>query len=184
MRADQFPPLAADVVEAWTAAFARRDRPYFPDVVGLQLEELRTDYCRMRLPYRPELDQPAGVVHGGALATLIDTVVVPAVGSGYPPGWVYLTLNLDVQFLGAVRHEDAIAEGWVAQRGRSIVFCRAEVTSASGQAVAAGTLTYKVNPPPGHRPRRAEPHPGDETSAAGRPAGSAPTLRGVAREGT
>ncbi len=173
MRADQFPPLPADVADAWVAAFARRDRTYFPDVVGLQLEELRTDYCRMRLPYRPELDQPAGVVHGGALATLIDTVVVPAVGSGCPPGSVYLTLNLDVQFLGAVRQEDAVAEGWVAQRGRSIVFCRAEVSSASGRVAAAGTLTYKVSPPPGLGPKRAE-QPGDETPPAPRPAKSAP----------
>lgn len=147
MRADQFPPLPAGVADAWTR-FARRDRTYFPDLVGLQLEELRTDYCRMRLPYRPELDQPAGVVHGGALATLIDTVVVPAVGTAYPRGAVYLTLNLDVQFLGAVRGEDAVAEGWVVQRGRSIVFCRAEVLSASGQVAAAGTLTYKVRVPP------------------------------------
>ena len=43
----------------------------------------RSTTARMRLPYRDELNQPAGVVHGGAIATLIDTVVVPAVASAY-----------------------------------------------------------------------------------------------------
>ena len=146
MHADRFAPLPDDVAARWSR-FPNWDRTYFPNVVGLQVEELRTDYCRMRLPFRPELEQPAGVVHGGAIATLIDTVVVPPVGAAYPPGWVYLTLTMDIQYLGAVAGEDAIAEGWVVQRGRSIVFCRAEVATAGGKVAATGTLTYKVGPP-------------------------------------
>lgn len=146
MHADRFAPLPDDVAARWSK-FPNWDRTYFPNVVGLQVEELRTDYCRMRLPFRPELEQPAGVVHGGAIATLIDTVVVPPVGAAYPPGWVYLTLTMDIQYLGAVAGEDAIAEGWVVQRGRSIVFCRAEVATATGKVAATGTLTYKVGPP-------------------------------------
>lgn len=146
MHAERFPPLPPDVEARWSK-FPRWSRTYFPNVVGLELEELRTDYCRLRLPYRAELDQPAGVVHGGAIATLIDTVVVPAVGAAYDPGWQYLTLTMGIQYLGAVVGEDAIAEGWVTQRGRSIVFCQAEVTTASGRTAATGSLTYKVGPP-------------------------------------
>src|SRR5262245_9671519 len=143
MHADRFAPLPDDAAARW-AKFPSWDRTYFPNVVGLQVEELRTDYCRMRLPYRPELEQPHGVVHGGAIATLVDTVVVPAVGAAYPAGWRYLTLTMDIQYLGAVAGEDAVAEGWVVQRGRSIVFCRAEVTTAGGAPAATATLTYKV----------------------------------------
>jgi uncharacterized protein (TIGR00369 family) len=146
MRADRFAPLPADAAERW-AKFGNWDRTYFPNLVGLQVEELRTDYCRMRLPYRPELEQVAGVVHGGAIATLIDTVVVPAVGAAYGAGWTYMTVTMDIQYLGAVAGEDAIAEGWVTQRGRSIVFCQADVTTAGGRAAATGTLTYKVSAP-------------------------------------
>ena len=63
--------------------FAKWDTVWFPQFLGLELEEVRADYARMRLAYRRELDQPAGVVHGGVIATMIDTVVVPAVGTGY-----------------------------------------------------------------------------------------------------
>ena len=114
-------------------------------MVGLVLEEVRSGYGRMRLPYRPELRQPAGVVHGGAIATLIDTVVVPAVGGVYEERPRMLTIGMNVRYLGALVAEDAVGEGWVEQRGRSIVFCRAEVRSGSGALVADGTLVYKVS---------------------------------------
>jgi uncharacterized protein (TIGR00369 family) len=145
-RAGGHPPLTPDVAEAW-ARFPRWDRVYFPSLIGLEVEEIRQDYCRMRLPYRPELEQPAGVVHGGAIATLIDTVVVPAVGCAYTRDWVYMTIGMTISYLGAVAREDAIAEGWVDHRGRSLVFCAAEVVTASGKRAATGTLTYKVSPP-------------------------------------
>jgi uncharacterized protein (TIGR00369 family) len=146
MRADRFDPLPDDVAARWST-FGRWERTYFPKLVGLVLEELKADYCRMRLPYRPELEQVAGLVHGGAIATLIDTVVVPAVGAAYDQGWGYATLSMDVQYLAPVRGEDAVAEGWVTQRGRSIAFCRAEVSTASGRPAATGSLIYKITPP-------------------------------------
>ncbi|HEX8581509.1 MAG TPA: PaaI family thioesterase [Acidimicrobiales bacterium] len=142
--AERFAPLPADKVALWEG-FGNWDTVYFPQLVGLRVEEVRTDYCRMRLPYRPELDQPAGVVHGGAIATLIDTVVVPAIAAVYDERPRMLTISMNVQFLGAVVAQDAVAEGWVEQRGRSIVFCRAEVRSEDGRPCANGTLVYKVS---------------------------------------
>src|SRR3954471_22592097 len=120
-----FDPLPDHLHQRWSV-FGQWERVYFPSFVGLQVEEVRADYARMRLPYRPELDQPAGVVHGGALATLIDTVVVPAVASGYDEPYRYLTIDMQIQYMSAVIGEDAVAEGWIVRRGRSIVFCRAE----------------------------------------------------------
>src|SRR3546814_12390980 len=116
--------------------------------MGLQLEEIRTDYARMRLPFRPELEQPAGVVHGGAVATLVDTVVVPAVGQAYPADYAYFTIQMDDRYIGAVAKEDAIAAGWIEHRGRTVVFCRAEVRRESGQPVAAAPQPHPVPPPP------------------------------------
>jgi uncharacterized protein (TIGR00369 family) len=147
MHADRFEPLDQDRQGIWSTFLSWPGQRYFPNEVGLVLEEIRTDYCRLRLPYRPELDQPAGVVHGGAIATLIDTVVVPAIGQAYEPGRVYLTIGMNISYLGAVVKEDAVAEGWVEQRGKSIVFCAAEVRATSGKIAAQGTLTYKVGRP-------------------------------------
>lgn len=145
--ADRFAPLDGPVAERWAKFPHGWERTFFPNLVGLETEEIRTDYARMRLPFRAELEQPAGVVHGGAVATLIDTVVVPAVGQAYEAGWVYLTISMNIRFLGAVVQEDAIAEGWIEQRGKSTVFCRAEVRTPADRLVADGTLVYTVKPP-------------------------------------
>jgi len=143
--AERFEPLAPEQEAIWQV-FPGGAGVYFPTVVGLRIEEVRRDYARMRLPYRPELDQPAGVMHGGAIATLIDTVVVPAVASAYDHRPRMLTVNMVVQYLGAVVGEDAVAEGWVQKRGRSMVFCRAEVRTEQAGLVATGELVYAVRP--------------------------------------
>jgi len=142
-RADRFTPLPPEKAERF-AGFAPGRPEYFPGVVGIQLEEVRADYARMRLPFRSVLNQPAGVVHGGAIATLIDTVVVPAIASAYDEPHRYLTIDMQVQYMAAVIGEDAVAEGWITRRGRSTVFCRVEVLTEKAGLVATGTLVYKV----------------------------------------
>ncbi len=142
-RADAHAPLPPERLAVWSA-YGRWDEPYFPRLVGLEVEEVRHDYCRMRLPWRPELTQPAGVVHGGAIATLIDSVVVPAIGAYYEQRVGFVTIDMQIQYVGAVVQEDMIAEGWVTQRGKSITFCEAEVLTASGKRVARAKLTYRI----------------------------------------
>jgi uncharacterized protein (TIGR00369 family) len=146
VHAHRFPPLPPERAAQWSQ-FGRWSEPSFVNLVGIVLEEVRTDYARMRLPYRPALRQPAGVVHGGALATLIDVVVVPAVGGPYAEFRPLLTVDMHVSYLDAVREEDAVAEGWVEKRGRSTVFCRAEVRTAGGRLATTASLIYKVGPP-------------------------------------
>lgn len=142
-----FEPLPPARAEMWSR-FGNWGVVFFPSLVGLQLEEARLDYARMRLPFRPELNQPAGVVHGGAIATLIDTVVVPAIGGAYDAVPVMLTLNLNISFLSAIQGEDAIGHGWIVRRGKSVVFCETAVVGAdSGTLAATGTLTYAVRTP-------------------------------------
>jgi uncharacterized protein (TIGR00369 family) len=146
-RAGLHAPLTEEQVARWSK-FGQWETPLFPNVVGLQLEEVRTDYSRMRLPYRPELRQPGGVVHGGAISTLIDTVVVPALSSAYDEPQFLLTIDLQIRFLNSARETDLIGEGWVTRRGRSVSFCQAEIRrEVDGEVIAEGWLVYKVSPP-------------------------------------
>ncbi|HUS41518.1 MAG TPA: PaaI family thioesterase [Ilumatobacteraceae bacterium] len=144
-RADQYDPLPDEPAARW-AKYGRSDTVYYPMLLGLEVEEVRIDYCRMRLPFKPELLQPGGVVHGGAIASLMDAVLVPAVGSVLSRDDRYSTVDLHVQYIGAVRDEDVVAEGWVTKRGRSVVFCESEALgAASGRLIARSVLTYNVS---------------------------------------
>ncbi len=143
--ATRFAPLDPERARAWQDFPKFGDEVFFPRFVGLELEEVRVDYARMRLPYRPELDQPARVIHGGAIATLVDTAVVPAIGSAYDDRRELLTIGMHINYLAPIAGEDAIAEAWVEKRGRTMVFCRVEVRSASGALASTASLVYKVS---------------------------------------
>jgi uncharacterized protein (TIGR00369 family) len=147
-RADQFEPLSAEAADRW-AKFGKSDTVYYPMLLGLEVEETRVDYCRMRMPFKAELLHPGGIVHGGAIASLMDAVLVPAVGSVLGPKDRFSTVDLHVQYIGAVKDEDVIAEGWVTRRGRTVVFCESEAVGAtSGRRIAKSVLTYNVSPAP------------------------------------
>jgi uncharacterized protein (TIGR00369 family) len=146
-RSERFAPLSAERAAIWSQ-FGKWDTMWFPKFLGVEVEELRQDYARMRLPYRPEFRQPAGVVHGGVIASMIDTVVVPAVGSGYDQPRQLFTIDIQLRFLAPVVDDDLVAEGWISHRGRQIVFCDAEVRSGAGVLAATATLVYKVSSKP------------------------------------
>ena len=144
-RAEQFDPLPDDVAARWLK-FGSWDRIFYPSFLGMTVQEVRADYCRMLMQYKPELDQPQGLVHGGAIASLLDAVVVPAVGAAYAREVRFSTVDLHVQYMSAAKQEDLIAEGWVTKRGRSVVFCESEAIGASsGKVVARSVLTYNVS---------------------------------------
>ena len=144
-RAEQFDPLPDDVAARWLK-FGSWDRIFYPSFLGMTVQEVRADYCRMLMQYKPELDQPQGLVHGGAIASLLDAVVVPAVGAAYGREVRFSTVDMHVQYMSAAKQEDLIAEGWVTKRGRSVVFCESEAIGAtSGKVVARSVLTYNVS---------------------------------------
>ncbi|MFM7061989.1 MAG: PaaI family thioesterase [Actinomycetes bacterium] len=160
-RAEDFDLLPRSVLDRWSSFGTWPDQTYFPNLVGVEVEELRRDYARMRLPWRAELNQPQGLMHGGAIATLIDTVVVPAIGTAYEEPRMFSTIEMSVRYLGPVRSEDLVAEGWVTRRGRRVVFCDVEVRTASAVKVATGSLIYVVGSPAEDAPPASTEGPGD-----------------------
>jgi uncharacterized protein (TIGR00369 family) len=119
----------------------------YPNFLGMRFEEVRLEYGRLSLPYRPEFNQPAGMVHGGVIASVIDTVVVlPLLSALDSPPRKLLTIDLHIHYFDAAIEENLIAEGWVKRRGRSTAFVGAEVTSASGKLLAEGNMAYRIVP--------------------------------------
>lgn len=118
----------------------------YPSFLGLRYEEIKSEYARMRLPYRPEINQPAGIIHGGAIASLIDTAVVAAVLSGISePIKRMVTVDMHVHYMDAGFEEDLIAHAAVRRRGRTIIYLEVDVIGEnSGKTCAHGELSYMV----------------------------------------
>jgi len=119
------------------------NEPFF-ELLGLQPEETRPDFGRMRLPFKSDLQQACGLVHGGAIASLIDSAGVLAIKATVPEAIGGATVSMTVNYLAPAQQIDLIAEARILRRGRSIVFLDVDVLAPDGERVAKGQLTYKV----------------------------------------
>ena len=150
-RADSFDILDDETTQRWLR-FGRSGTTIYPMLLGLLVEDVRRDYCRMRMPFHEDLLQAAGVMHGGAFASLLDHVMVPAVGAVLEQDQNFSTVDMHVQFIrgvaGGDTAQDVVAEGWVIRRGRRTVFCESEAYGATtGDLLAKSLLTYSVSAP-------------------------------------
>ena len=93
---------------------------------------------------------PIGVVHGGLVCTLLDTVAGCAVHTTLPAGFGYTSIELKVNYLRPV-HETSgplTAIGTVTKPGRRVAFAEGEVLDAAGKLVANATSSLLVFPLP------------------------------------
>jgi uncharacterized protein (TIGR00369 family) len=131
-------PPAAEFVRAFvaTSPFARR--------TGLEVLALDADRAELRLPFDEGNVTVADVIHGGAIATLLD-VAVTAAAFCAPDGLEAksgATISLTVNYIRAGRG-DLLAVGRAVRRAGGLCFCEAEATDTEGQTVAAAIGTYR-----------------------------------------
>ena len=91
---------------------------------------------------------PLGGVHGGVIATLLDTAAGCSVHSTLAVGEMYTSLDLTTKFLRPVTVESGLlrCEGRVLNRGRRVALAQAELTDQSGRMVAHATSTCLIMP--------------------------------------
>ena len=130
------------------AEFIRQFLPNSPYVkhLGMKLIDIQKDQATLALPFTEEVITIGTTVHGGAIASLIDTAAMLAAWSGAevssnPRG---TTVALTVNYLAAAQQEDIQATARVLRRGKSLIYLDVEVQSASGTLVAKGLVTYKL----------------------------------------
>jgi uncharacterized protein (TIGR00369 family) len=114
--------------------------------LGIRLTDLQKDQATLTLPFASELITIGTTIHGGAIASLIDTSAMVAAWSGATASADTrgTTVALTVNYLAAAQKEDIQATARVLRRGRSLIYLDIEVHSASGTLVAKGLVTYKL----------------------------------------
>ena len=113
----------------------------FIKFVGIQTPQLGKGYARFLLPFKPDLANSIGLLQGGVIAALADEAVAFALYSLVPEGERFNTVEMKINFLGAVKEGDVTAEGHIAKRGRTISLGEFEVRQAD-RLVAKGLCTY------------------------------------------
>ncbi|MGY1673498.1 PaaI family thioesterase [Geodermatophilus sp. SYSU D00710] len=93
---------------------------------------------------------PIGVVHGGLVCTLLDSVAGCAVHTTLPHGVGYTSIELKVTYLRAVTQASGrlTAVGTVVKPGRRVAFAEGQVLDAAGKTVATASSSLLVFPLP------------------------------------
>lgn len=122
-----------------------RTAPY-PELIGMVIGALEFDSCRIDLDIGDRHLQPFGIVHGGVIATLIDTATFWAAFMRLPEDAGLVNVDLKLNYLKAVSSGQLRAEGRCLRAGRQISYAEASVFDPGGELVAHGTSTLMALP--------------------------------------
>lgn len=117
----------------------------FQELIGYRIVEWSEGLAIVELVVGPQHLNRSGVLHGGVLTTLIDTVCGYAGCYCAVPGRVRraVTLSLTTNFTGQVGGGLLTAIGRKQTGGQRIFYCSGEVFDADGALVAVGQGTFR-----------------------------------------
>ena len=110
--------------------------------LGLQLGEIRPGEVSIHLDVRDELKQNQGVVHGGALASLIDTASAFAVLTQIDVDERVTTTDLTIHYLRPATAGRMTATARIIRGGRRLFVLSVEVRDSADALIATAVTTY------------------------------------------
>jgi uncharacterized protein (TIGR00369 family) len=117
--------------------------------LGFEIGSVSPGRAEFRLEPQEFHFNPLGLVHGGVLCTVLDTVVGCAVHTTLEAGWGYTSIDLNVTYLRPVTLTTGMltAVGTVTKGGRRVSFASGEIVDASGAIIATATSSLLMFEP-------------------------------------
>lgn len=114
--------------------------------LGIELGRVDDGHAELTLPFREEVVTIGDVVHGGAIATLIDTAAMTAAWAGaeVPEQLRGATVSLSVDFVAPAAGQDVTATASVVRRGSRLVNVHVDVHTTQRDLVATAIVTYQI----------------------------------------
>jgi len=114
----------------------------YPRLLGFGLDILEHGRAVLGVDVTERLLQLQAIMHGGAIASLIDTAVAIAIASISEPGERFTTVELKVNYLSPIKQGRATADARLIKTGRRIIVADCDVSDADGRLAAKALVTY------------------------------------------
>ena len=114
----------------------------YAKLIGLELGEMRPGEANLHLDVRDQLKQNQGVVHGGAVASLIDTAAAFAVVTKLESGERITTPDLTIHYLRPITSGRLTATARIVRGGRRLFVLSVEVRDEMDVLVATAVTGY------------------------------------------
>jgi uncharacterized protein (TIGR00369 family) len=114
-------------------------------LIGASLTAVEPGQVEVALPYRDDLTQQKGFIHGGIIGMIADTACGYAAYSLMPADCSLVTVEYKINILAPAR-ESLVARGEVVRAGRTLTVTRGEVYARNGKHIASMQQTLMMLP--------------------------------------
>lgn len=114
----------------------------YAELLGIELEHVGPGIATLGMPVRRELTQNHGVVHGGAVASLIDSAMAFAIIPLLAPKEKVTSVDLTISYLRPVTEGRMRSTAKVVRAGRRLIVVSAEVFNNQESLTATALSTY------------------------------------------
>ncbi len=122
---------------------------HFDALVGTEWIDDDPDDARVRVAVRDDLRQPVGLVHGGVMSTLVESVCSRATALAVlGDGMAAMGQSISVSFMRPITAGHAEVRARARHRGRTTWVWEAEVVDAEERLCALAQMTIAVRPLP------------------------------------
>ena len=122
---------------------------HFDALIGTEWLSDDPEHARARVPIRDDLRQPVGLMHGGVMSTLIESVCSRATALAVlDDGMAAMGQSIGVSFIRPITAGHAEVRAQARHRGRTTWVWDAEVLNAEGKLCALAQMTIAVRPIP------------------------------------
>ena len=123
----------------------RIDSNPFSKLIHLKAISLWPDGAELELPIQKRVMQMLGLVHGGALATLIDSATACAIWPRLElEGHQAVTLEMKINFLASPKGKFCRSRAELIRYGRTTAYLEAGVSDAAGKLCCRASATYFI----------------------------------------
>lgn len=127
----------------------RGTRSHFDALVGTEWLDDDPDHARARVAMREELRQPVGLMHGGVMSSLVESVCSRATALAVlDGGMAAMGQSISVSFVRPITEGHAEVRATARHRGRTTWVWDAEVVDADERLCALAQMTIAVRPLP------------------------------------
>ena len=122
---------------------------HFDELIGTEWLDDDPDHARVRIELRDELRQPVGLLHGGVMSTLIESICSRATAlATIDDGMMAMGQSISVSFIRPVTAGGVEVKAVARHRGRTTWVWDAEVVDDDGKLCALAQMTIAVRPRP------------------------------------
>ena len=122
-------------------------RSRFDELIGTEWLDDDPDRARVRLELRDELRQPVGLLHGGVMSSLVESVCSRATALAVvPEGMMAMGQSISLSFIRPVTEGGVEVKAKAHHRGRTTWVWDAEVVDDEDKLCALAQMTIAVRP--------------------------------------